>query len=215
MAGGVDIHHGGDDHQPSQGKTNLIQLFIWGIGHQLWYWPFLPFSGANVCSCWGQWRWGWGQGKSGEHRKPPEKGHIFFQVGEVEEEREDERERQEMKRRNYQLVVERAGKRRRGSTDSVEDQVMTVGGNLDQTWHFSCWGRLSARGRTSCAWFARTGRSASWSSHAGGDDDGLSNNSFILGISAFVKTAKDPWGRIGILAPSAGYFLPFCVFWCW
>ena len=63
----------------------------------------------------------------------PEKGHIFFQVGEVEEEREDERERQEMKRRNYQLVVERAGKRRRGSTDSVEDQVMTVGGNLDQT----------------------------------------------------------------------------------
>ena len=68
----------------------------------------------------------------------PQKGHIFFQVGEVEEEREDERERQEMKRRNYQLVVERAGKRRRGSTDSVEDQVMTVGGNLDQTLYFSC-----------------------------------------------------------------------------
>lgn len=45
-------------------------------------------------------------------------------VGEVEEEREEERERQEMKRRNYQLVVERAGKRRRGSTDSVEDQLL-------------------------------------------------------------------------------------------
>ena len=56
----------------------------------------------------------------------------------MEEEREEERERQEMKRRNYQLVVERAGKRRRGSTDSVEDQVMTVGGNLDQTLYFSC-----------------------------------------------------------------------------
>ena len=55
-------------------------------------------------------------------------------MGEVEEEREEERERQEMKRRNYQLVVERAGKRRRGSTDSVEDQVRTVGrGSLDQT----------------------------------------------------------------------------------
>ena len=26
MAGGVDIHHGGDDHQPSQGRTNLVQL---------------------------------------------------------------------------------------------------------------------------------------------------------------------------------------------
>ena len=50
---------------------------------------------------------------------------IFFQVGEVEEEREEERERQELKRRNYQLVVERAG-RRRGSNDSVEDQVIRV-----------------------------------------------------------------------------------------
>ena len=26
FAGGVDIHHGGDDHQPSQGRTNLVQL---------------------------------------------------------------------------------------------------------------------------------------------------------------------------------------------
>ena len=41
----------------------------------------------------------------------------------MEEEREEERERQELKRRNYQLVVERAGLRRRGSNDSVEDQV--------------------------------------------------------------------------------------------
>ena len=40
----------------------------------------------------------------------------------MEEEREEERERQELKRRNYQLVVERAG-RRRGSNDRVEDQV--------------------------------------------------------------------------------------------
>jgi len=45
-------------------------------------------------------------------------------VGEVEEEREEERERQELKRRNYQLVVERAGLRRRGSNDSVEDQLL-------------------------------------------------------------------------------------------
>jgi len=45
-------------------------------------------------------------------------------VGEVEEEREDERERQEEKRRNYQLMVERATRRRRGSTDSVEDQLL-------------------------------------------------------------------------------------------
>ena len=44
----------------------------------------------------------------------------------MEEEREEERERQEMKRRNYQLVVERAGLRRRGSNDSVEDQVKIV-----------------------------------------------------------------------------------------
>ena len=44
----------------------------------------------------------------------------------MEEEREEERERQEMKRRNYQLMVERAG-RRRGSNDSVEDQVSFVG----------------------------------------------------------------------------------------
>ena len=50
---------------------------------------------------------------------------ILHQVGEVEEEREDERERQEEKRRNYQLMVERAT-RRRGSTDSVEDQVMAI-----------------------------------------------------------------------------------------
>ena len=49
----------------------------------------------------------------------------LHQVGEVEEEREDERERQEEKRRNYQLMVERAT-RRRGSTDSVEDQVMAI-----------------------------------------------------------------------------------------
>jgi len=45
-------------------------------------------------------------------------------VGEVEEEREEERERQELKRRNYQLVVERAAGRRRGSNDSVEDQLL-------------------------------------------------------------------------------------------
>ena len=45
-------------------------------------------------------------------------------MGEVEEEREEERERQELKRRNYQLVVERAAGRRRGSNDSVEDQVL-------------------------------------------------------------------------------------------
>ena len=44
----------------------------------------------------------------------------------MEEEREEERERQELKRRNYQLVVERAGLRRRGSNDSVEDQVRNV-----------------------------------------------------------------------------------------
>ena len=45
----------------------------------------------------------------------------------MEEEREEERERQELKRRNYQLVVERAaGLRRRGSNDSVEDQVRDV-----------------------------------------------------------------------------------------
>ena len=49
---------------------------------------------------------------------------YVFQVGEVEEEREEERERQELKRRNYQLVVERAAGRRRGSNDSVEDQVL-------------------------------------------------------------------------------------------
>ena len=51
---------------------------------------------------------------------------TLHQVGEVEEEREDERERQEEKRRNYQLMVERATRRRRGSTDSVEDQVMAI-----------------------------------------------------------------------------------------
>ena len=51
---------------------------------------------------------------------------TLIQVGEVEEEREDERERQEEKRRNYQLMVERATRRRRGSTDSVEDQVMAI-----------------------------------------------------------------------------------------
>ena len=44
----------------------------------------------------------------------------------MEGEREEERERQELKRRNYQLVVERAGLRRRGSNDSVEDQVRDV-----------------------------------------------------------------------------------------
>ena len=53
----------------------------------------------------------------------------------MEEEREEERERQELKRRNYQLVVERAGLRRRGSNDSVEDQV----GFFFQIWQiYTC-----------------------------------------------------------------------------
>ena len=59
------------------------------------------------------------------HKQGQEVWKILSQVGEVEEEREEERERQELKRRNYQLVVERAG-RRRGSNDSVEDQVIKV-----------------------------------------------------------------------------------------
>jgi len=43
-------------------------------------------------------------------------------VGEVEEETEEEREKMEMKRRNYKLVVERAGRKR--GQDTVEDQLL-------------------------------------------------------------------------------------------
>ena len=54
----------------------------------------------------------------------------------MEEEREEERERQELKRRNYQLVVERAGLRRRGSNDSVEDQVGFFSSDLANIYLF-------------------------------------------------------------------------------
>ena len=47
---------------------------------------------------------------------------ISLQVGEVEDEDEEEVARAETKKRNYRLVLERAG-RRRGSSDSVEGQV--------------------------------------------------------------------------------------------
>jgi len=44
-------------------------------------------------------------------------------VGDVEDESEEEREKADRKRRNYELMVKRAGQRR-GSTDSMEDQLL-------------------------------------------------------------------------------------------